>query len=591
MPSLAALTPRRAPQRPCRLDILVYAVLCLAVAVRHTCGEGEGRTRHPDEVAAAVRFRVPHVVAGCATELDVTAVGLVHGVTYRLAVSVARVGDVVHGHATSIAWSSEAATASGDAHVLTQTLPPLSSGPHTVRATLLDAGAGEEEEAVLASIVKRLDVRESLKGGDDRHRRSTFRAAIDSAEQLTGAMDGWAVWHKGELLYHDHSFYKPSLLFSMSKSFLMLAFAVRGGILGSCTEKTRFCHVVPELCCVRWKTATLEDFLSMRSGYVAASNLFAGAPQPDEYDPFRADCNENRVPGVTDARFEYADYAADVLSLAMTRCAGLDLADYLHQEVFKWLDVGPWTFHAVGTVDLIRARAQQGEQVSGEHMHLGNVTRTLLSKETNRIVSGSIGVEMAPAGIGKIGLLLLNQGIWHGRKLLDGKYLDRKLLVAHESGEPGYGPMTWTNHLGRWGRAIPRGTLSFAGWGHKRLFVVPELNLTIVRSGLVPKDHGSGWENGHWVYGMPWSAVLDRLVAAAAETDASAQLQQLTCDACVSDESTEVSSYMSSAGFTAGTISNACKAGLTVSDLKDMTLDELRNFLKNDRGALPQNFS
>ena len=48
---------------------------------------------------------------------------------------------------------------------------------------------------------------------------------------------------------------------------------------------------------------------------------------------------------------------------------------------------------------------------------------------------------------------------------------------------------------------------------------------------------------------------------------------------------------MSSAGFTAGTISNACKAGLTVSDLKDMTLDELRNFLKNDRGALPQNFS
>ena len=165
MLSLAALPPRRAPQRPCRRDSLAFALLWLALAVRHACGEGEGRTRHPDDVAAAVRFRAPHVVAGCSTELDVTAIGLVQGVTYRLVVSVARAGDVVHVHETSIAWSREMAAANGDVHVFAHVLPPLSGHPHTVRATLQDVVAGVDGEAVLASMVQQLHLTEDLAAG------------------------------------------------------------------------------------------------------------------------------------------------------------------------------------------------------------------------------------------------------------------------------------------------------------------------------------------------------------------------------------------------------------------------------------------
>ena len=53
--SLAALPPRRALQRPCRRGSLAFALMCLALAARHTCGEGDGLTRHPEDVAAAGR--------------------------------------------------------------------------------------------------------------------------------------------------------------------------------------------------------------------------------------------------------------------------------------------------------------------------------------------------------------------------------------------------------------------------------------------------------------------------------------------------------------------------------------------------------
>ena len=81
---------RRARRLLCRRDSLACA-LCLALAVLHMRCDGNvhnGRT-HPDDMAVAVRFRAPHVVAGCTTELDVTAAGLVQGVTYKMLVLVA----------------------------------------------------------------------------------------------------------------------------------------------------------------------------------------------------------------------------------------------------------------------------------------------------------------------------------------------------------------------------------------------------------------------------------------------------------------------------------------------------------------------
>ena len=149
---------RRAPHQARLVFSLAFVMLCLAVSNR----------THPDDVSAAVRFRTPHVVAGCATEFAITAVGLVQGVTYRLMVSLARGGDLVSADETSVAWSHEMAATCMDVHVFTHTLPPLSLGPHTLRVTLLDAAAGGGEDTELASMVQRLDPTEALAASAER---------------------------------------------------------------------------------------------------------------------------------------------------------------------------------------------------------------------------------------------------------------------------------------------------------------------------------------------------------------------------------------------------------------------------------------
>ena len=154
--SFAALPPRRALQRSCRRNSLAFALMCLAWAARHTCGEGDGFTRHPEDVAASVRFRAPLVVAGCATELNVTTAGLVQGVTYKLVVSMVRNGDVVYADDTSIAWSRGTGS-QGASHSSEHILPPLPAGPHTLRVTVSDAFASSPSGATLATATEALN--------------------------------------------------------------------------------------------------------------------------------------------------------------------------------------------------------------------------------------------------------------------------------------------------------------------------------------------------------------------------------------------------------------------------------------------------
>ena len=66
---------------PCRRGSLVLALFSLACGFLDTHGDsgGQPRRNHPDDVAVALRFRAPHLVAGCSTELDVTVVPLAQG--------------------------------------------------------------------------------------------------------------------------------------------------------------------------------------------------------------------------------------------------------------------------------------------------------------------------------------------------------------------------------------------------------------------------------------------------------------------------------------------------------------------------------
>ena len=157
---------------------LVLALLFFVNIVQRTRGDGGSRLRQPDDMAAAVRFGAPCCVAGCEADLNVTASGLVRGVTYRLLVVVARGGDAIYADETSITWSAEMAEKATPAgsHLFQRMLPPLPAGPHTVRATLLDAAADTTEDTMLSSMVQQLDPRVDRAAGATCAARAHHRA-------------------------------------------------------------------------------------------------------------------------------------------------------------------------------------------------------------------------------------------------------------------------------------------------------------------------------------------------------------------------------------------------------------------------------
>ena len=120
-------------------------------------GAGEGRRergyqRHPEDVLVSLFFRVPRCVEGTKSELSVAASGLMQGVRYRLNLLVRREGSIIHEEESAVTWSPEGT-------VFQHILPSFRAGSHELRVTLLDSAADAEDEALLASMVQRLDVR------------------------------------------------------------------------------------------------------------------------------------------------------------------------------------------------------------------------------------------------------------------------------------------------------------------------------------------------------------------------------------------------------------------------------------------------
>jgi len=104
-------------------------------------------------------------------------------------------------------------------------------------------------------------------------------------------------------------------------------------------------------------------------------------------------------------------------------------------------------------------------------------------------LAGHAGLRLRPRDMAKIGQLLLNEGVWNGRRIVSKEWLD-------ESVRPLY-PVTW--NADRYGfqwwvgksRVGERTFPWIAAWGlgGQRVFVVPESNLVVaINAGFYQHD-------------------------------------------------------------------------------------------------------
>ena len=105
--------------------------------------------------------------------------------------------------------------------------------------------------------------------------------------------------------------------------------------------------------------------------------------------------------------------------------------------------------------------------------------------------------------VARIGRLMLLQGDWEGRQLIDPEWVKKVVAYADTplpprtggDPQPGSGLCWWTNFDGVW-KSVPRDAFAGAGAGHQLLLVVPSLNLIAVRNGGSLEE--VSWRSGFW---------------------------------------------------------------------------------------------
>jgi CubicO group peptidase (beta-lactamase class C family) len=84
----------------------------------------------------------------------------------------------------------------------------------------------------------------------------------------------------------------------------------------------------------------------------------------------------------------------------------------------------------------------------------------------------------------RIGLLYLSDGVWNGERLLPDGFVKFVGTPAPAWADSSYGGMVWVNGRGQW--PLPRDAFAFRGAGGQETYVVPSLQLVVVRMGHFP---------------------------------------------------------------------------------------------------------
>jgi CubicO group peptidase (beta-lactamase class C family) len=95
-----------------------------------------------------------------------------------------------------------------------------------------------------------------------------------------------------------------------------------------------------------------------------------------------------------------------------------------------------------------------------------------------------------PRNWARLGMLYLNDGVWNGERILPEGWTAFVSTPAPAWADSAYGGMVWVNARGVW--PLPRDAFAFRGAGGQDMYVVPSLDLVVVRMGHFPGSRTGG---------------------------------------------------------------------------------------------------
>ncbi|MCO5314348.1 MAG: beta-lactamase family protein [Microthrixaceae bacterium] len=161
--------------------------------------------------------------------------------------------------------------------------------------------------------------------------------------------------------------------------------------------------------------------------------------------------------------FEYAQTTVNVVAAVVASAAGVDFQEFMDRELLS-------------PIGISRSRWQWWRDAVGN-------------------TQGYAWLTMTSGDVARLASLVLHQGAWEGRQLIDPAYI--AAMSAPSATNPGYGYLVQVNSGDWWiesfgGRryegprltSAPADTVMFSGFLDQDVFIVPSLDLVISRNGL-----------------------------------------------------------------------------------------------------------
>jgi CubicO group peptidase (beta-lactamase class C family) len=158
--------------------------------------------------------------------------------------------------------------------------------------------------------------------------------------------------------------------------------------------------------------------------------------------------------------WEYSDTAFAHLSLIFFHVAGREISDFMKTRVFQPIGI-----------------ESSGWDQQGAGGNLGPHT------------NAHSGLRLSARDFARLGYLLLRGGVWNDRQVVPKWWIDLATKKSQEI-NPEYGYTFWVNPTGQLWPHGPKDAYAFMGYATNRCYVVPSLDLVVVRLGYGPQPIG-----------------------------------------------------------------------------------------------------
>lgn len=248
-------------------------------------------------------------------------------------------------------------------------------------------------------------------------------------------------------------------IYSAAKSFLSMVcgLAVDRNLIGKAQDKVRLTvkdggYDSPHNAMITWEhhlrqTSEWEGVMwDKKHDFVGHEDFGAGERKPRTLQD----------PGT---HYEYNDVRVNRLSLSLLRLFGESLGDVLRKNVMDPIGASnTWTWHGYRN-SIVNINGREIASVPGGTRWGG-------------------GLWMNTRDLARVGLMVMRNGEWNGRRILSEKWLNES--VQSSSKGPDYGYLWWLNTRGEQWPGAPRSSFAAIGNGSNIIWIDREHRLVVV---------------------------------------------------------------------------------------------------------------